>query len=150
VEIPSSPSGPVGEVALYLREGDDFARGLNLVSTREPIATDKEPPYQFTVPGLEPGIYMIQAGAVDELGNMGSSTHVHIMVMTGPTIALERRGDNLIISWNPAAAVLQATGRLGNPWTTVVGATSPLVLPISQLDPNQRFFRAVLPAGGGH
>lgn len=150
VAVPSSPSAPVNEVSLYLREGDDFARGLNLVSSREPIATDRAAPYQFMVPGLEPGIYMIQAGATDEAGNTGSSPHVHIRVVQGPTLTVERRGGNLIIAWDPAQAILQATPLLGEPWVDVENAESPLTLPLDDLNPEQRFFRAVLPMDANH
>jgi hypothetical protein len=60
-----------------------FSSGFNFIETRTPIDSDVTAPYVFDIAGLNPGEYLLQAGAMDEAGNIGSSTHVHIHVMEG-------------------------------------------------------------------
>ena len=81
-EVQPAFARDIDRVALYVKEGDRISTGLNLVENEAYPAVDEtqEAPYRLTFRPEEPGMYMLQLGAVDDAGVTGVSRHVHIHV----------------------------------------------------------------------
>lgn len=73
-------SAPIAKVELFVQKDGTFADGMSLAQDgrHKPIGEATEPPYRFSVPPLDPGMYMFQVGATDENGNVGVSSHLMV------------------------------------------------------------------------
>ena len=63
-------------------------------------------------------------------------------VTTQPTVAIQKSGTNVIISWSSATGVLQSATSVSGPYTDVTGATSPYTAPAAG---TLQFFRLRIP-----
>ncbi len=81
-EVLDARAAEVVKVELFVREGDTFLPGFDLARDPafKPVAVAKKPPYRLAVPPLRSGMYMLQVGATDAAGNVGTSSHVMLHV----------------------------------------------------------------------
>ena len=63
---------------------------------------------------------------------------VQVVGSVRPTLAIQKQGANVIISWNPATGVLQSATSEGGPYSDILGSTSPYTNAVSG---TQQFFR---------
>jgi len=63
---------------------------------------------------------------------------VQVIGVVPPTLTIQRQGASVVISWNPASAVLQSATSVSGPYSNVVGATSPYTNNVSG---TAQFFR---------
>lgn len=82
VEAEPSFARSIDRVTLHAKLGDEIATGLDLVQEGNYPAVDEtaEAPYRLSFTPDRPGMYMLQAGAVDDHGTVGVSRHVHVNV----------------------------------------------------------------------
>ena len=83
VESAAAFEREVEKVALYVKEGDDVATGLNLIVSDNYQPVDEQGgagPHTFRFTPKKPGMYMFQVGATDDRGSTGVSRHVMVHV----------------------------------------------------------------------
>ncbi|HEV2436633.1 MAG TPA: LamG-like jellyroll fold domain-containing protein [Verrucomicrobiae bacterium] len=63
---------------------------------------------------------------------------VQVIGAVRPTLAIQKQGANVIISWNPVTGVLQSAASVSGPYSDILGSTSPYTNAVSG---TQQFFR---------
>jgi len=114
---------------------DTFAEGDNYVLFTN-VVTD--PSGDITVTYIpNPAGNMTGEAPFNGVQVVGNST-----VATHPTVAIQRSGASVIITWSSATGVLQSAASITGPYADVTGAASPYTAPASA---TLQFFRVRIP-----